>query len=426
MKTHQNALTKFFDADLLKIDFSVDHIGSDSFSDVADTLLNHCTLKIKNGSYRITEIEFYLLSEMHNDQYTYAHPEQYEFGHWHFHRCRGTETYQEGKIKGIDLTLGNKDYPLGVLIRGIENLDNGEYIDGPSLVLDEILRQHQVKKVADLAKEDHLELFIELTRDPAELGVTSGPRVGLRVQKDWEQSECISYMFADYRYHIFPCKTKIDRHQFVLSYYKDNLTVTGAEGFGVRPVEIKKYVNYFQAGAKKRISELVENQEDSIEHWCELYGSHCATFPDERVSESELVAEREGVAPNFHVIIIGSLMGYARLIEKIKGPADNQDPADYFISSGSAAFLWTIHQKTIRPVLWKLLTAKPELGDGTIAPDQLYELFLSIRTLLKTLQLDKIHEENAASFIGNETFRRAIEPLVMFDLLLERFHDTSK
>ena len=426
MKTHQNALTKFSDADLLKIDFSVDHIGSDSFADVADTLLNHCTLKIKTSSYRITEIEFYLLSELHNDQYTYAHPEQYEFGHWHFHRCRGSETYQEGKIKGIDLTLGNKEYPLGVLIRGIENLDKGEYIDGPSLVLDEILRQHQVKKVADLVKEDHLELFIELTKDLAVLGVTSGPRVGLSVQKNWELRECISYMFADYRYHIFPCKTKIDRHQFVLSHYKDKLTVTETEGFGVRPVEINKYVNYFQAGAKKSPSELLESQEDSIEYWCELYGSHCATFPDERVSESKLAVEPEGVEPSFYVILIGSLIGYTRLIEKINAPPDNQNPGDYFVSSGSAVFLWTIHQKTIRPVLWKLFTEKPELGEGTIAPDQLYELFLSIRDLLKTLQLDRIPETNAAAFIGNETFRRAIEPLVMFDLLLERFHNTSE
>ena len=68
---------------------------------------------------------------------------------------------------------------MGILIRSIESTASGDRIDGPSLVVDEILnclKQESVSTVAESTDFD-LSLLSDLSLDSRELII--GPRVGL-------------------------------------------------------------------------------------------------------------------------------------------------------------------------------------------------------------------------------------------------------
>ncbi|KAF9254841.1 hypothetical protein L218DRAFT_885423 [Marasmius fiardii PR-910] len=148
-------------------------------------------------SYELLEIEFYLWkSGCHEDPFTHGSEEQRVSGQWYFHRAprRSADasrsltdptSYRGGTRKGLDLTLGGppvdsmripavntavspyfadsstsssstklKPSPTeptetppgqelrgGILLRSIRRHDDGKVISGPSLLVDEILKQ---------------------------------------------------------------------------------------------------------------------------------------------------------------------------------------------------------------------------------------------------------------------------------------------
>lgn len=51
----------------------------DKFDDISDIILNKAVLHAKDKKYRICEIEFYLKSKEHNDEYVHGHKDQLEF-----------------------------------------------------------------------------------------------------------------------------------------------------------------------------------------------------------------------------------------------------------------------------------------------------------------------------------------------------------
>ncbi|KAG7091768.1 hypothetical protein E1B28_008170 [Marasmius oreades] len=147
--------------------------------------------------YELLEIEFYLWkSGCHEDPFTHGSEEQRISGQWYFHRAprksndssrsqTSTTGYRGGTRKGLDLTLGgpaveslkppaatnstssryftNLDAPSatdvlkpgsspmanppghelrgGILLRSMRRVDDGKIISGPSLLVDEILKQ---------------------------------------------------------------------------------------------------------------------------------------------------------------------------------------------------------------------------------------------------------------------------------------------
>jgi len=96
------------------------------FTAIADYLLNHSILLCGAKMYRLVELEFYMVSDFHQDCYTHRAPEQKENLVWYFHRV----------VPGIDLTFGGGEIQFGgVLLRSVEDLSDGSLIEGTSNVL---------------------------------------------------------------------------------------------------------------------------------------------------------------------------------------------------------------------------------------------------------------------------------------------------
>ena len=104
---------------------------------IADKLLNKTILSTSNGDFRICEVEFYLYSDTHKDEYTHKSEIQKTKNKWYFH-TRGA-SYREGTFKGMDMTWGNSKQYLGVLIRSMENILTGEFIEGPCRCVNTII-----------------------------------------------------------------------------------------------------------------------------------------------------------------------------------------------------------------------------------------------------------------------------------------------
>jgi hypothetical protein len=112
----------------MMINFNVDvEKPNVDFKRIASEIMNDWILQIENKKYRITEIEFYLKHDEHNDGYTHGHELQREMGKWYFHGS------------GIDITFGNECSYGGILIRAIYNLDTHKYVYGPIKVVTEVL-----------------------------------------------------------------------------------------------------------------------------------------------------------------------------------------------------------------------------------------------------------------------------------------------
>nr|CAG8508502.1 8205_t:CDS:2 [Entrophospora candida] len=127
----------------------------EQFKKIAEYLINDVILYLpKNKKYQIIELEFYFNTLennsnnnvlLHCDPYSHQHEHQKTSGEWYFHRV-GKFGYRGGTRKGIDITFGNENAYGGILIRSIKRIidneddDENELIEGPSLIVDEILR----------------------------------------------------------------------------------------------------------------------------------------------------------------------------------------------------------------------------------------------------------------------------------------------
>lgn len=108
----------------------------DSFPDIARNLM--CNHVIKKGKKRfaIVEIEFYFYSKEHPDYITY--PRKMDAGRWFFHQSGVDLTfkskdieYHKEKYKKETYKLKNSPVFGGILIRGLYDIQNDEYIFGP-------------------------------------------------------------------------------------------------------------------------------------------------------------------------------------------------------------------------------------------------------------------------------------------------------
>lgn len=114
----------------------VDKMSSDlsaTFQRIANELFTDVTIESnchKEKKYALWDLEFYLLSQEHQDFYTYAQPLQLTCGNWMKHDS------------GIDLTFGFEDgqnfFYGGILIRGIIELTNHIPIRGSWYVSQEL------------------------------------------------------------------------------------------------------------------------------------------------------------------------------------------------------------------------------------------------------------------------------------------------
>jgi hypothetical protein len=98
------------------------------FKRIALHLMNNNVLIVGHGRYRFTELEFYYFNEngKHADVYSHRHRYQKTNGQWYFHGS------------GLDITFGSENVYGGILIRGIKNLQDNKFINGPILCVQEL------------------------------------------------------------------------------------------------------------------------------------------------------------------------------------------------------------------------------------------------------------------------------------------------
>ena len=185
-------------------------LSPSDFDDIADYLINHTILLIANrDAYMIRELEFYLYSSSHPDEYTHRNVDQKECGSLYFHK-HANGTYKSGTFKGMDITLGGDNQHCGILIRGVRSMSGVGIldIDGPCNTVNHFLSHYGVSD---------LKTYLEKYGDPKTTMIQfkhcdrshsqvliKGPRVGL-------SSKFEEYLNKPYRYGIAGLKYK---HKF--------------------------------------------------------------------------------------------------------------------------------------------------------------------------------------------------------------------
>jgi hypothetical protein len=173
---------------------------NDDFKRIASELMNHWILKIENSHYRITEIEFYFNSNIHNDNYTHSHELQKKTGSWYFHGS------------GVDITFGNENSYGGILIRALYNLDSKIFTYGPIKVVTELFSNfHSVYNNS---------YFFGLIEDLDNLlkieNPIAAPRVGLNKTNNPEMRDKF------YRYLVMPSKPHAEKTNIEAAMRKQN------------------------------------------------------------------------------------------------------------------------------------------------------------------------------------------------------------
>ncbi len=201
------------------------------FSQMARLLMGSYTLvagsnvgDILAARFDIIELEAYLWCAGHEDPYVHRNPQQTNTcGEWYFHREKAAKI--GFTLKGLDLTFGEPGKEAGgLLIRTIMDQATGEFIEGPSKVVDRILLAASVTCVAELKQlpgpagsrlfrsnafdtAGILHIEPRAARSQVEIPdgqIKAGPRVGLS-EKD------AHYQQAPYRFHARPDRAKKDK-----------------------------------------------------------------------------------------------------------------------------------------------------------------------------------------------------------------------
>lgn len=199
----------------------------EQFSEIALQLFNNWALVTPKSKYRIIEIEFYYCNctssnvedhpnhmpleygipysiedkfqsgFSHNDPYTHCIGNQYKNDFWYIHSFKNSSSLKGGSRKGIDLTIGNEnEYSCGgILIRGLRDLSNNSYINGPSKVVDKMIEDLGKNKVSEIASildlpatdknnEIYLEHFEFNDTKVEKNEIVKSQRIGLKKKSD--------------------------------------------------------------------------------------------------------------------------------------------------------------------------------------------------------------------------------------------------
>lgn len=207
------------------------------FARIADVLLNRTRWVIGGRPHRIIECEFYYRGPAHDDPFTHGDPVQVHAGRWYFHKTAGA--YRGGSFKGVDVTFGDGTARGGILIRGVERPDE-TFIDGPSLLVDYVLRTSGSASVAELdrwigerlawdaAGPMHFEEISSLGRE-----ILACARVGLSFRRARAGTTMPAYLTRPYRFLTEPRATSKGKPHMVV----------GLHRLGRSPAEIRQVTN---------------------------------------------------------------------------------------------------------------------------------------------------------------------------------------
>lgn len=204
--------------------------------------MHNVILKVNGLSHRIAEAEIYLYTADHLDSFTHRDEQQSKPKHFYFHRFK-TGSYKSGTFKGMDIicdcgTTGTGSYfgnevtsapksALGVLIRALVD-PNDNYIDGPCKVVDHILKLNKAESIKQLLEKNTCD----------QLPVTGSENLCLEYKKNaWNtnkvfksirvglyNTDLLDWWCKDYRFLIYPNKTKKYKHMVVASLYVNGIS----------------------------------------------------------------------------------------------------------------------------------------------------------------------------------------------------------
>ncbi|GAM25764.1 hypothetical protein SAMD00019534_089390 [Acytostelium subglobosum LB1] len=269
------------------IDKLTEHEFHAVFDTMANRLLNDVVLMVGGVPHMLNEIEYYFKGYNHVDQYAHGDVNQQKMCTWYFHRQNGG-AYKTASYKGLDMTFGDGTAFAGILIRGIERVDNKPVlIDGPSLCVDHLLKvageatidafvaKHGTSllpgdnKHMHLVMRDHAALKKPVVQKP----IASG-RVGLTMKLYRKDKEY--YFGRDYRYIRMPDKVKKGKHYMNTALYKQGMKAQEIKDVTKSTIaSIGNCIKAFDAGVKKTKSKAdLDKYKGSLSNddVCELVG----------------------------------------------------------------------------------------------------------------------------------------------------------
>ena len=193
----------------MNIIFDYNTISNDCFQEIADNLINYSVIEVNGFQYRIIEVEFYLKSINHNDEYTHCDPDQLKSHSFYFHKHK-TGTYKNGTFKGMDITLGDaatKTY-FGILIRSIKTLmddENKKIIEGPCNVVNRILSDYDSTSITEFVNGSPMNIFDNEQKFTIKnfnhdvKSLYNAPRIGLSMKYPLYQDRKYRYVL-DWKY----------------------------------------------------------------------------------------------------------------------------------------------------------------------------------------------------------------------------------
>jgi hypothetical protein len=232
------------------------------FSRIAGRLLNGSFLNIRGETHRLTEIEFYYWSTDHADPFAHRHSVQTHLARWYFHRTG--DAYRGGTYKGVDLTLAT---PQGV-------------IDGPSLVVDYLLRTCGVRTVAELdatisvrtAWDQSSPLYFVDAQDRNH-AVLACARVGLTLRRARSGDQRPHYLTRPYRFLVESSAIHKGKPQMVIAMHRAGQSAPAiAARIGSPARTVITYIAAYEAGRRQGNFEDYVGRDLSSTDICRLHG----------------------------------------------------------------------------------------------------------------------------------------------------------
>ena len=255
------------------------------FDAIAEKLLNGVNLRAGGKTHRLVEIEFYLRAAEHPDPFTHGEPLQLQSGRWYFHRTSGV--YRGGSFKGLDLTFGDGTLYGGVLFRGLESAD-GTFIDGPSLLVDYLLKLTRAASVRVLdamiagraAWDAHNPLMLEDVEPPRTQPLFRSGRVGLTLKNARNKVEAPRYILLPYRYLTEPRKIAKGKPLMVLALHARGASVEEIhQATGCSRKSVQRYVEDFERGRDSLNFAAYLGADLTPADLCRLHGTWHTAYP---------------------------------------------------------------------------------------------------------------------------------------------------
>jgi hypothetical protein len=255
----------------------------DWFGQIARRLLTATRLVVADDPYRLTEIEFYYHCPAHPDPFAHRDPVQRTAGRWYFHRTAGV--YRSGSFKGVDLSFGDAMAHGGVLFRGLEAPD-GTLIDGPSLLVDDLLARAGFKTVSGfdaaiagrLAWERDNPLHLADVEEE-DRTIYSSPRVGLSLKRAGKSGQAERFVMCSYRLLTEPRRIAKGKPQIVLGRHVEGASEEEIHRLTGCPLRtMRSYCAAFESARGERDFTPFRGRNLTPNDLCRLYGVWWTVF----------------------------------------------------------------------------------------------------------------------------------------------------